>query len=431
MMGRIKTGLFGLLLLVPLVSSAELTIEITGGSENAIPVAVAPFEWAGGGTPPTADYAEIISSDLKRSGRFRTFTPMQQPAPPTYGGGIDPAPWRARGMDNVVFGRISGSGGSYRVEFTLYDAAGSTKKLIETVRGREKDQRFLAHHVADIVYEALTGERGAFATRIAYITAGRSKGKQQMSLKVADSDGHNAQSVASTSKPLMSPAWSPDGKRLAYVSFEGGKPGIYIQQLSSGSRTKVTSFPGINGAPAWSPDGTRLALTLSKGGNPDIYVLDIGSRKLRQVTHDEAIDTEPAWSPDGKSLVFTSDRAGTPQIYRVSASGGTPRRVTYEGKYNANASWSPDGKSLTLISRGPGGYQVAILHLDTGGMQLLSDGSLDESSSFAPNGSMIIFAEGSSGVLTVVSTDYDVKTRLKAQSGSVRDPAWSPFLTGR
>ena len=261
-----------------------------------------------------------------------------------------------------------------------------------------RDLRPTAHHIADLIYEVLTGERGAFATRIAYITGTRAAdGKERVVLQVSDSDGFNSQTIFSSNEPVLSPAWSPDGRRLAYVSFENRKPAIYVQEVYSGKREKIADFPGINGAPAWSPDGRELAITLSKDGNPDIHIMDVASRSLRAITRHPAIDTEPAWAPDGRSLVFTSDRGGAPQIYRVSASGGEPQRVTFDGKYNARASFSPDGKRLTMVTRDGGEFRIGVLDLATKAFRTVSDGNLDESPSFAPNGSMIIYAARAQG----------------------------------
>lgn len=426
MMRQAFLGFLILLLGIPSVSFAELTIEITGGNEDAVSIAIAPFEWgSSSGTPPTADFGQIISSDLKRSGRFNPVPSVKQPSAPGYSEPANLRDFRSAGIDNLVVGRLIKTSGGYQAEFKLYNTANSQQLLSEAVSSPVKDQRFAAHHIADLIYEKLTGERGAFATRIAYVVAnGPSR-----ALKIADSDGHNAKTILSSNQPILSPAWSPDGKRLAYVSFESGRPAIYIQQLASGGRSKVTGFRGLNGAPAWSPDGSRLALTLSKDGSPDIYVMDVGSKQLRRLTSDQAIDTEPSWSPDGQWIAFTSDRGGKPQVYRVPVGGGSPQRLTFEGSYNADASWSPDGKSIALISRS-GGDQVAILDLASRGLQTISTGSLNESPSYAPNGSMVVYAAGG-GYLSVVAVDYDVQQRLATQSGEVRDPAWSPFLIKR
>ncbi len=424
---KIRTLFIAWLLMLPLAAQAELTIKITGGNVDAISIAIAPFEWAGGETPPTADFDRIISDDLQRSGEFKPHSRLDQPQAAPFGQPVNYATWRDRGINNLVTGKVTGVAGRYRVEFALHDTAGGSQVTTDTVYAAIKDQRFAAHHVADLVYEALTGERGAFATRIAFVVANRTAN----SLQVSDSDGHGAKTILATNDPIMSPSWSPDGKKLAYVSFEGDQPAIYVQNVESGSRRKLTSFKGINGAPSWSPDGSRLAVTLSKDGDPDIYVLYASGSGLQRITESPGIDTESSWSPDGNSLIFTSDRGGTPQIYRVSAAGGAPARLTFEGKYNSNASFAPDGKSITLVTRTSAGYQVAILDLETGGMQMISDGPLDESSSIAPNGKMVIYASGLQGTLHVAATDYDVETRLAAQSGDVRNPAWSPFLINR
>lgn len=426
---KMRQLFLGLLVALTLTSAAkaELVIQITGGNANAIPIAIAPFEWAGGGTPPSADFQQIISSNLQRTGEFRPFSTLDQPVPPGYSGSIDYAPWRSRGIQYLVLGRITASGSRYAIEFALYDVMGGRQMMSDRVTVGSKDERFGAHTVSDLVYEELTGVRGAFATRIAFVTTNQ----RANTLQISDSDGFNARAILATNDPILSPAWSPDGKQLAYVSFEGNKPSIYVQDVTSGKRTKVTSFPGINGAPAWSPDGSRLAVSLSKDGNPEIYTVNVNGGGLQRLTDSPGIDTEPDWSPDGQSIIFTSDRTGNPQVYQMPASGGTASRLTFEGKYNSNASFAPDGRNIVLVTRGSSGYQIGLFDSRTRGMQLVSRGSLDESPSFAPNGKMIIYAAGSSGTLTVVPTDYDVETRLAAQSGQVRDPAWSPFLIPR
>ncbi len=424
-MQKVFMLLSALLMLLPLSAQAELTIQITGGNSNAASIAIAPFSQGGSSTPLTADFAGIISADLKRSGRFNPVAPTNQPPAPAWGSPVNTDAWRSRNIANLVTGQILQTGSGYKAQFSLYDTASSQKLLSETVTTKIKDQRFAAHHIADMIYEKLTGERGAFATRIAYVVAN----KRHRTLKISDSDGHNAKTVLSSNEPILSPAWSPDGKRLAYVAFDKGRPGIYVQTLTSGKRIRISRASGLNGAPTWSPDGRRLAVTLSKDGNPEIYIIGANGGTPHRLTHSESIDTEPSWSPDGRWIAFTSNRGGKPQIYKMASSGGSATRLTFEGSYNADSSYAPDGKRLALISRSRGD-QVAILDLETRGMQTISSGSLNESPSFAPNGSMVVYAAGG-GVLSVVAVDYDVKQRLARQGGEVRDPAWSPYLIGR
>lgn len=409
---------------------AALTIEITEGLEGALPIAVVPFAWSGdAGRPPGQQVSKIIAADLQRSGRFTTLDPADMLSRPTAASAVDFRDWRALQQENLVIGRISPNGpGGYNIRFELFDVYKGEQLIGYNIPTTEQDLRSVAHHIADLIYETLTGIPGAFNTRIAYVTSEGSGEQKRTALRVADADGYGAQTVVSSDEPLMSPAWSPDGRKIAYVSFEKGKPSIWVQEIFTGKREKITSYKGINGAPAWSPDGRYLAMTLSKDGNPDIYVMDLLRRKLRQVTKHWSIDTEPAWSPDGRSLVFTSDRGGSPQIYRVSVTGGSAERLTWDGKYNARASYAPDGKTLTLITQSGGNYRIGVLELDNGSLQILSEGKLDESPSFAPNGSMIIYAtrSGGKGVLAAVSTDGRVKQRLALQTGDVRDPVWSP-----
>jgi TolB protein len=409
---------------------ADLTIEITEGVEGALPIAVVPLGWQGPGTPPV-DVAGVIAADLQRSGRFKTIPAADMLARPTAPEEIEFKDWRTLNAENLVVGQIRPQGtGGYEIRFQLFDVYKGEQLTGYTIPTTTPNLRATAHRIADLIYEKLMGVPGAFATRVAYITSVRpADGPQRIDLNIADADGYNPQTIVSSVEPLMSPAWSPDGRKIAYVSFEGGQSAVYVQEVYTGQRQKVTAFKGINSAPAWSPDGSKLALTLSKDGNPDIFVFDLATRKLRPVTRHYAIDTEPAWSPDGRYLVFTSDRGGKPQIYRVSAFGGRAQRVTFQNSYNARASYSPDGKLLTLVTREDGNYRIAIQDLERDVMQVLSQGSLDESPSFAPNGSMIIYASkaGHRGVLAAVSVDGRVRQRLALQEGDVREPVWSPF----
>ncbi|MCB1859848.1 MAG: Tol-Pal system beta propeller repeat protein TolB [Gammaproteobacteria bacterium] len=408
-----------------------LTIEITEGAAGALPIAVVPFAFQGGGSGPGEDVAQVISDDLARSGRFKVLPREDMLARPSNGSDVVFRDWKVLGMENLLVGSVQPNGtGAYLIRFQLFDVFKGAQLAAFSIPTTERDLRITAHRIADIVFEKLTGQRGAFATRIAYVTAMGVAGAQQVALKIADADGYNAQTIVNSADPLMSPSWSPDGRKLAYVSFERGKPAIYVQEVFTGVRYKVAAYPGINGAPAWSPDGRRLALTLSKDGNPDIYVLDLNTKVLQRLTDHYAIDTEPAWSPDGRAIAFTSDRGGKPQIYEVQSTGGRVRRLTFEGTYNARASYSPDGKSLALVTRVGADYRIGLLNFNTGSLSILSRGHLDESPSFAPNGGVIIYATKSSGKgeLAAVSVDGRVHQRLALQGGGdIREPVWSPY----
>ncbi len=408
-------------------AAAVLTIRITQGAEGAQPIAIVPF--ATEASLPV-DVAEIVAADLARTGRFAPIPDRDLPARPAEGSQVDFRDWRKLGTENLVIGRVRPEGGAYSVQFQLFDVFKGQQLAGYAIPARNDTLRRVAHKIADIIYEKLTGERGAFATRVAYVTESRgATGSRRYALEVADSDGFNPHTVLDSTQPILSPAWSPDGRRLAYVSFEEGRSSVYVQELASGRRERVAAFEGINSAPAWSPDGTRLALTLSRDGNPDVYVLDLASRNLLRLTDNPAIDTEPNWAPDGASLLFTSDRGGKPQIYRVASSGGAAKRVTFEGDYNARAVHSPDGKRVAMIHGSRGSYRIGLLELDTGALRVLTETRLDESPSFAPNGAMVIYASGGrGGTLEAVSVDGRVRQRLSVSSGAVREPAWSPFL---
>lgn len=418
-----------LLLLAATSAQARLTIEVTGGVEAAQPIAVVPFG-VSEGLIPKEDVAAVIAADLARSGRFRPMPTRDMLALPSTQEEVDLRDWSLLGMNNLVIGRVEQEGTGYRVEFVLYDVFRGEQILSSSLNTTQGGLRITAHRIADQIYEKLTGQPGAAATRIAYVTSsGRGEG-QTVTLRVSDADGYNPQTIVSSGDPILSPAWSPDGRRLAYVSFENRRPAIYVQDLSSGRRDLVASYPGINGSPAFSPDGQRLAMTLSKDGNPNIYVLDLLTRELTQLTDHFGIDTEPAWSPDGLDILFTSNRGGSPQIYRMSTAGGPAERVSFEGDYNARASYAPDGGSITMVSRVNGQFRIALQDLRRGYTRVLSGGSLDESPSFAPNGSMVIYAtvHGGRGVLATASVDGGGNQRLSQDSGEVREPAWSPLM---
>lgn len=426
-----------LLLLVPLAAMAQqpLRVDVVGGNAAATPIAVIPMPYAGAAAPQ-ADVAKVIAGDLNRSGSFRTLPDRDIVERPTRGSEINFPTWAALNQDYILVGRVlDAADGGFRVEYELFDVARKERLLAFALTARANALRDVAHQIADAVYEKITGVRGAFFTRIAYITATGTGANTRYSLMVADSDGYNPQSIVRSSEPLLSPSWSPDGRRIAYVSYEGRNSSIYLHTISTGAREKIAGFRGINGAPSFSPDGTKLALTLSRTGNPEIYVMNLASRTLRQVTDHFAIDTSAVWSADGSTLYFTSDRGGKPQIYSVPSTGGAATRVTFQGGYNADPTVSSDGNKLAVTQQsGGGGYRIAMRDASLGGSWTdLSPGMLDESPSFAPNGMMLLYAarEGGRDVLYAVSADARVRQRLVLAEGDVREPAWGPYRIRR
>jgi len=411
---------------------AQLKIEITSGVTDPVPIAVAPF---GRAAPADngLDVAEVIQHDLEGSGRFRALSRQRLPATPTRADGVVPADWKSAGADYVVVGRVTPiEGGQLAVDFDLVNSLTNQRVASQRFVGVPSALRNAAHRVSDVVYEKILGIRGAFATRIAYVAVDGQPPAQSYQLVVADADGENQRLILQSRFPLMSPAWSPDGQWLAYVSFENKRSGVYVQLVRTGERRQVSARAGINGAPAWSPDSRKLALTLGgSNGNPDIYVLDLGTQNLTRITDDPAIDTEPTWTPDGNSLYFTSDRAGGPQIYRIGVQpGDRPKRMTFGGNYNARPRLSPDGTQLAMVTLDNGNYRIAVQDLASGTVRVLSHGHLDESPSFAPNGAMLMYSEreGNRGALATVSVDGLTGLRLKADQGEVREPAWGPFV---
>lgn len=412
-----------------LSAHAVLTIEITQGAAGALPIAVVPFAWSGQEALPV-DVAGIISADLQRSGRFTPLAVKDMLSRPTEAAQVSYRDWRMVGVDHLVVGKVTPQADGYTLQFQLLDVIKQTQRAGYTMRSDRAKLRWTAHQIADLIYETLIGEPGAFATRIAFVTEILEGKTRKYSLQVADSDGFNARPVLKSAQPLMSPAWSPDGNRLAYVSFETGAPTVYVQDINTGRREIVSFAKGLNNAPTWSPDGRKLALVLSKDGNPEIYVLDLASKQLRRLTNNFAIDTEPVWTPDGGAIVFTSDRGGGPQIYRVAVGSGETVRLTFEGKYNARPALSPNGKYLAFVHGTGNQFNIATIELANGNMQVLTSSMLDESPSFAPNGSMIIYAtkDRDRGFLSAVSVDGRVRQRLVLQEGQAREPAWSPYV---
>ena len=413
----------GALALLATSASAQLSIEITGAGANRIPVAIADF---GGEAGLSRALTSVIRADLERSGLFKmvdtTGTAMNESTAPAYGD------WRNRGADALAAGSL-GTGGDGRMEarFRLYDINKQQPLAGVAYPTSTATLRTAAHRIADVIYEKLTGEPGVFSTRIAYVVK---NGPARYELTIADADGQNAQVALRSREPIISPVWSPDGARIAYVSFENKKPIIFVHTLATGQRTAVANFRGSNSAPAWSPDGRRLAVVLSKDGGSQIFLVNADGTGVQRITPPGSINTEPYFSPDGQSLYFTSDRGGSPQIYRASVGGYDAQRVTFEGNYNVSPRISPDGKTMAFITRREGGFRLAAMDLASRQVQILTDSYRDESPSFAPNSRMILIATemGGRGVLSAVSIDGRIRQRLSIPAGDVREPAWGPYI---
>ncbi len=409
-----------LLALASPLCMAAMTIEIVGGALNRIPVAILPFALS---APGATDPAAVVSGDLGRSGYFR-LVDAQGAVSPATPQALSLPTWKSRGADAVLMGQaLPAADGRIEVRFWLFDAVRQTQLAALSYTTTRAGLRGVAHRIADVVHEKLLGEPGSYSGRIAYIL----KRPGRYELQVADADSENAITVTSSPEPLISPAWSPDGGKLAYVSFEDKKPVVYVQNLADGSRRAVARFRGSNSAPAWFPDGRRLAVTLSKDETSQIYFLNPDTGELTRFSRGGALDTEPVFSPDGRWMYFTSDRGGSPQIYRAELPGGQVSRVTFEGGYNVSPALSPDGNNLAFVHRRNGKFQIAVMDLATRQMQVLTDTALDESPSFASNGRMILYATlvNGRGVLATVSVDGKVRQRL-SQSGDLREPAWGP-----
>ena len=414
--------LFALSLLAAVTAQAQLSIEITGAGANRIPVAIANFA---GDAAAAQVVTATVRADLERSGLFKLIDPAGTTLDEN--ASVNFSDWKSRGADALAAGSLARSAdGRMEARFRLYDTQ-KQASLGGAVFVTGNDQlRAAGHRIADSIYEKLTGEKGVFSTRVAYVI----KSGGQFRLQIADADGQGAVTALTSTEPIISPVWSPDGSKLAYVSFEKKKPVIYVHALASGQRQVVANFKGSNSAPAWSPDGRKLAVVLSKDGNSQIYSVNADGTGVQRLTQSAGIDTEPRYSPDGGTIYFTSDRGGSPQIYRMGANGGDAQRVTFEGSYNVSPRPSPDGKSLAFISRRDGRFQLAVMDLASKQVQILSDSHKDESPSFAPNSRMILIATetGGRGVLSAVSSDGRIKQRLSIAAGDVREPAWGPFI---
>jgi len=422
------------IIIMPFSVHAILSMELTRGVAGAIPIAIVPFT----DSASPQDISQVISQDLQNSGRFKVYYRKLISVIPHAAESVSTDYFQRLGTNNVVVGQVQQlASGQYQVKFQLLDIFrgkdASSIVLSKQFTIPHNESRRVAHHISDLIYQQITGTRGIFSTKIAYVVVQRSgAGKAKYLLEVSDQDGYNPRPLLTSLEPIMSPAWSPNGKQIAYVSFEKRKASIYVHDVVTGSRRLLSDFPGINGAPAWSPDGTKLALVLSKSGAPNIYIQDVNNGSLKAVTSDFYINTEPSWSPDGRSLIFTSNKSGGPQIYQYQVGSGTISRLTFDGPYNARASYAQDGKYITMIHRISGIYNIAMLDLDTGRMNVLNKASGDSASpSFAPNGSMILYdtVYGGRNVLAMVSSDGRIQLRLPARNGEAQDPAWSPFLS--
>lgn len=421
---RKLAGLISLIaLLASSVAQSALRIDITEGVSGALPIAVVPFGSGSANLP--VDVAEVISNDLASTGLFKPLPVSQMLATPSRSEDVNYANWRTSEVDNLVVGKISPDGaGGYRIAFEILDVYKNKALNGFQITADQDELRDAAHTIANLIYEQFTGAKGYFLSRIAYVSVQESRGSRRYRLNVSDYDGNNPQTIVSSRDPILSPAWSPDGSKLAYVYFDvdRGRTILRVHNLNIGEITDISARPGINGAPSWSPDGKNLAMTLSFRGNPDIYKYNLASKDLTQLTKNGAIDTEAVWSPDGKYIAFTSDRGGKPQIYRMRADGSQTERLTFSGESNQRPSYAPDGKSLAMVQNNGGGFRIAILDLESNNTRVVSRGPLDESPSFAPNGQAIIYARRSD--LATVSSDGKVRTELK-QAGDVREPAWS------
>jgi len=405
-------------------AQAQLTIDITTSGGRQLPIAVMPL--AGESTQPQS-VSEVVGADLARTGLFRLVNTVGISPVPTEPSEVNFADWTARSAEALVIGKVETQGDRVEVRFRLFDVQKQSQLASYSYLVAPAQLRATAHRIADLIYERLTGDKGVFSTKITYVV----KRGSRYELQVADADGFNPQSVLASQEPIMSPAWSPDGSRIAYVSFDQKKPVVVVQNLAQGTTRVVANFRGNNSAPAWSPDGRNLLVALSKDGLTQIYRVPATGGEAQRLTESTGIDTQPAYSPDGQWIAFTSDRGGSPQVYRMPAAGGPAQRLTFEGTYNVGPRFSPDGKSIAYVQRDGGRFRIATMELANGQVQILTDGTLDDSPTFAPNGKMILYEAqaGGRGQLAAVSGDGRVRQRLTSAAGDVQDPAWGPMPT--
>ncbi|MCK5894009.1 MAG: Tol-Pal system beta propeller repeat protein TolB [Endozoicomonadaceae bacterium] len=414
-------------------AQADLTIEITQGNDQAVPVAVVPFAWDGKGILPE-NVAGIITDDLRLSGQFKPIDRDHFLSLPSNVEEVFFNDWNMLGATYLLIGQVVILGDDqYQINYQLLDVVRKISVTSGEVTGSQALLRSVAHRISDAIYEKITGIPGVFSTKILYVIANRySVARTDYQLVYADMDGFRAITVLRSREPILAPSWSHDGKKIAYVSFAPDRPAIYVQNLATGKRQQMTNFQGMNNAPVWSPDDKKLALVLSRLGNPNIYTLDVATKELTQVTHHFAIDNEPAWMPDGKSIVFTSNRGGSAQIYQVPMAGGDASRMTFEGRFNARAEVFPDGKSIAMVHKGENSsdYTIAVMSIDSGRITKLTSMLFVDSPAVSPNGKMLIYAgkEGQKGVLGIVSVDGQISYRLPSKEGDVREPAWSPYI---